>query len=104
MKSIDPGLTGRARDDRDHPTEDQIQQLADEYGIELGRAYRPKDAYPILGWGHTQTWEKIKDGSIEPPISLSEFGTAVAWLGRQLVIIIWKRLRMAAKRKQVIAA
>jgi hypothetical protein len=108
MKSIDPGVTGRALDisdlDRDHPTEDVIRQLAVEYNIELGRAYRPAEAYPYLGYKHTQAAEKVKSGEIDPPIPLSESGSAVAWLGRQLVIIIWKRLRMAAKRKQTIAA
>jgi hypothetical protein len=100
MKSIDPGVTGRALD---HPTEDEIKQLAAEYGIELGRAYRPAEAYSYLGYKHTQAAEKVKSGEIEPPIPLSESGTAVAWLGRQLVIIIWRRLRLAAKRKQVAA-
>jgi hypothetical protein len=107
MKSIDPGVTGRSLDipvDRDHPTEAEIRQLAIEYDIELGRAYRPAEAYSYLGYKHTQAAEKVKSGEIDAPIPLSESGSAVAWLGRQLVIIIWKRLRLAAKKKQVIAA
>jgi hypothetical protein len=108
MKSIDPGITGRSpaisEFDRDHPTEAEIQKLAAELSIELGRAYRPAEAYPYLGYKHTQAAEKVKSGEIEPPLPLSESGNAVAWLGRQLVVIIWRRLRMAAKRKQIIAA
>jgi hypothetical protein len=87
-----------------HPTEGEIKQLAAELGINLAGAYRPKHAYPILGWGHSQTAVKVATGEIEAPIPLSESGSAVAWTGRQLVIIIWRRLQLAAKRKQTTIA
>jgi hypothetical protein len=86
-----------------HPTEEEIRQPAAELGINLAVAYRPKHAYPILGWGHSQTAVKVETGEIEAPIPLSESGSAVAWTGRQLVIIIWRRLQLAAKRRQVAA-
>jgi hypothetical protein len=85
------------------PTEAEIRKLAAEYDIHLAEAYRPKRAHLILGWGHSQTAEKIAAGLIEPPIPLSESGHAVAWTGRQLVVILWRRLQLAAKRKQVAA-
>jgi hypothetical protein len=90
--------------DRDHPTEQEIRQLAAELGINLAESYRPKKAYPILGWGHSQTAVHVASGEIEAPIPLSESGSAVAWTGRQLVVIVWRRLQLAAKRKQTIAA
>jgi hypothetical protein len=90
-----------------YPTEAEIKQLADEYGINLAEAYRPNKAYPILGWKHSQTAENVAAGIIPAPLPLGEKhgrGRAVAWTGRQLVIIIWQRLRRAAKRKQQVAA
>lgn len=56
MKTINPNVTGRAG--RDLPTEAEIKQLATELGIELGRAYRPAEAYPYIGYKHTQAAEK----------------------------------------------
>jgi hypothetical protein len=87
-----------------HPTEDEIKQLATELGIKLSDSYRPKHAYPFFGLKHSQVADKINSGEIEPPIPLTETGSAVAWTGRQLVIHQWRRLQMAiAKKKQVAA-
>jgi hypothetical protein len=104
MKSIDPGVTGRACADRSHPTEEEIRQLAGELGIDLAEIFRPQQAYPYFGLKHTQVAEKIKAGEIDPPIPLTETDHAVGWTGYQMVVHHWRRLRLAAKRKQTIAA
>jgi hypothetical protein len=87
-----------------YPTDDEIKRLAGELGIKLSDSYRPKQAYPFFGLGHSQVAEKINSGEIEPPIPLTETGSAVAWTGRQLVIHHWRRLQLAAKRKQTTIA
>jgi hypothetical protein len=84
-----------------HPTEGEIKQLATELGINLAEIFRPARAYPLFGLKHTQVAEKIKAGEIEPPIPLTETGSAVGFTGRQLVIHHWKRLAFA---KQKVAA
>jgi hypothetical protein len=107
MKSIDPGVTGRALNtgpNRDYPTEDEIRRLATELGIDLAEIFRPARAYPLFGLKHTQVAEKVQAGEIEPPIPLTETGHAVGWTGYQMVIHHWKRLQRAAKRKQATIA
>jgi hypothetical protein len=87
------------------PTEAEIKQIAATHGLNLAEAYRPKRAYPILGWRHSQTFAHIASGEIEAPLPLSESGSAVAWTGYQLACIIWRRQQMAAaKKKQVVTA
>ena len=86
MKSNDPGATGRALNtghNRDHPTEDEVRQLATELGIDLAEIFRPARAYPRFELGHSQVAEKVAAGEIEPPIPLTETGHAVGWTGRQ---------------------
>jgi hypothetical protein len=95
MKSINPGVTGRSPD---HPTEAEIKQLALELGIDLAEIFRPSRAYALFGLKHSQVGEKIKSGEIEPPIPLTETGTAVGWTGYQMVINHWKRLQLAAAK------
>ena len=90
-------------DNRDHPTEAEIQKLAAELRIKLSNSYRPRQAYPFFGLAHTQVAEKIKSGEIEPPIPLTATGSAVAWTGRQLVIHHWRRLQLAVAKKKVAA-
>jgi hypothetical protein len=105
MKTIDPGITGRALNtgpSREHPTEDEIKQLATELGIDLAEIFRPQRAYALFGLKHSQVAEKIKAGEIEPPIPLTESGTAVGWTGRMMVLNHYRRLA-AAKKKQIAA-
>jgi signal recognition particle subunit SEC65 len=107
MKSNDPGATGRALNtghNRDHPTEDEIRQLATELGIDLAEIFRRARAYPRFGLGHSQVAEKVQVGEIEPPIPLTETGHAVGWTGRQMVIHHWRRLQLAVAKKKQVAA
>jgi len=86
--------------DNPGPTEDEIKRLAAELGIDLFETFRPRRAYPFFGLGHSQVAEKVKKGEIEPPIPLTESGSAVGWTGFQLVKHHWRRLQLAAARKR----
>ena len=83
MKSINPGVTGRSLDipaDRDHPTEAEIRQLAIEYDIELGRAYRPARHIRISGTGTRRPQKRSKAERSNPPIPFSDPARrCVAW-------------------------
>ena len=87
-----------------HPTEDEIKQLAAELGIDLAEIFRPARAYPLFGLKHSQVAEKVAAGEIDRPIPLTATGHATGWTGRQMVTHHWRRLQLAAKRKQITIA
>jgi hypothetical protein len=85
------------------PEEEVIQQIAAELRIDLGEIFRPERAYAYFGLRHSQVFEKIKAGEIDPPIPLTATGHAIGWTGRALVIHHWRRLQLAAARKRKVA-
>jgi hypothetical protein len=87
-----------------HPDPAELKRIAEQLGIDLAETFRPARAYPFFGLKHSQVAEKVKSGEIEPPIPLTETGKAVGWTGYQLAKHHWRRLQLAAARKQEIAA
>jgi len=77
----------------------EFKKLPDDLDLDPNEVFRPKQARKYFGYGHSQLAEKVKTGEIDPPIPLSETGTAVAWTGRQLILHHRKRLAAAAKKR-----
>jgi hypothetical protein len=76
-----------------------FKRLPTDLDLDPNEVFRPKQAQKFFGYKHSQLHEKVKSGEIEPPIPLSENGSAVAWTGLQLIMHHRKRLAAAEKRK-----
>jgi hypothetical protein len=85
------------------PTAAELARLADELGIDLAEIFRPKRAEKYFGFKKSQLHEKIKRGEIDPPVPLSDTGSAVGFSGLQVVKHHWRRLQLAAARRKEIA-
>jgi predicted DNA-binding transcriptional regulator AlpA len=61
--------------------------------LDPNEIFRPRQARKYFGLGHSQIALKVKSGELPPPIKLSPSGSAVGWLGSQ--IIEYHRTRLA---------
>lgn len=77
----------------------QFKRLADDLDLDPNEIFRPKVAEKYFGLSHSRIYELIKTGEIEPPIPLSDDGSAVGWTGRQIIEHHRRRLAAAEKRK-----
>jgi hypothetical protein len=82
----------------------EFVKLPDDLDLDPAEIFRPRQAYRYFGLRHSQVAEKIKRGEIEPPIPLSENGTAVGWTGRQLILHHCRRLQLVAANNNKAAA
>jgi predicted DNA-binding transcriptional regulator AlpA len=62
--------------------------------LDPNQVFRPKDAQRYFGLKSTQIAAKVKCGEIPPPIRLSASGSAVGWLGSQLIEYHRRRLQL----------
>jgi predicted DNA-binding transcriptional regulator AlpA len=60
--------------------------------------FRPARAKKYFGYGISQLYLKVKTGEIPAPIKLSASGSAVGWLGSQ--IIAFHRTRLALTKQK----
>ena len=74
-----------------------MNQKLDE--LDPNQIVRFREGRKYFGYAHSQLDEKIKNGEIPAPISLSDTGRAKGWTGRQ--IIKWQAEREAASRRVV---
>jgi predicted DNA-binding transcriptional regulator AlpA len=66
--------------------------------LDPNEIFRPRQARKYFGLGHSQIALKIKSGEIPAPIKLSASGSAVGWLGSQLIEYHKTRLALTAKK------
>ena len=71
---------------------------SDDLTLDPNQVFRPRDAQRYFGLKHTQIAEKVKRGEIPAPIRLSASGSAVGWLGSQL--IEYHRHRLALTKNE----
>jgi predicted DNA-binding transcriptional regulator AlpA len=76
-----------------------FKRLPTDLSIDENAIFRPRAAYQYFGFGHSQLYQKIKSGEIEPPFPLSESGSAVGWTGRMIIEHHRKRLALQEKRR-----
>jgi predicted DNA-binding transcriptional regulator AlpA len=67
-----------------------------EQGLTLdpNEIFRPKRAEKYFGFKHSQIHEKVKSGELPAPIRLSASGSAVGWLGSQIIEFHQTRLAL----------
>jgi predicted DNA-binding transcriptional regulator AlpA len=58
---------------------------SDNLTLDPNEIFRPKRAEKYFGLRHSQIALKVKAGEIPAPIRLSASGSAVGWLGSQLI-------------------
>jgi hypothetical protein len=79
-----------------------FKRLPTDLSIDENEIFRPRAAQRLFGFSHSQLYEKIKSGEIEPPFPLSEHGKAVAWTGEMIIRHHRRRLALQKKRRQII--
>jgi predicted DNA-binding transcriptional regulator AlpA len=65
--------------------------------LDPNEIFRPKRAEKYFGLRHSQIALKVKSGEIPTPIRLSPSGSAVGWLGSQLIEYHKRRLALTKK-------
>jgi predicted DNA-binding transcriptional regulator AlpA len=71
---------------------------SDDLTLDPNEIFRPKQAEKYFGLRHAQLAVKVKSGEIPAPIKLSASGSAVGWLGSQ-IIEYHRKVRLALTKK-----
>jgi predicted DNA-binding transcriptional regulator AlpA len=66
--------------------------------LDPNEIFRPSRARKYFGLGHSQLALKVRSGEIPAPIKLSASGSAVGWLGSQIIEYHKTRLELTAKK------
>jgi len=73
---------------------------SDDLTLDPNEIFRPARAKKYFGFGTSQLYLKVKTGEIPAPIKLSASGSAVGWLGSQLVEYHKRRLAFTKEAAQ----
>ena len=77
----------------------KFEILPDDLPLDPAEVFRPRQAQRYFGYRHSQLALKVARGEIPRPIRLSESGSAVGWLGQQLIEHHRRRRQLAAAKK-----
>jgi predicted DNA-binding transcriptional regulator AlpA len=69
--------------------------------LDPNEIFRPSRAMKYFGLRHAQLAVKVKAGEIPAPIKLSASGSAVGWLGSQIIEYHKRRLALTAKKAEL---
>jgi predicted DNA-binding transcriptional regulator AlpA len=73
---------------------------ASDLTLDPNEIFRPRQAQKYFGLKHAQLALKVKRGEIPAPIRLSASGSAVGWLGSQLIEYHRRRLEFTNNLKK----